>query len=185
MFPRVRHDTGVQVATDKPQHPLVADALRQPAHEHVVIDPVEKFFEVDVYHHSLPRLDIPLRLTHRLMCAAPRSEAIAVLREGWVKHRLKHLQNGLLDEPIEHAGNPELPDSPTALRNFLPPHWLRLVRAIEQLRPYGLPVVHQIRRQLIHGHPVSTGAALVLPHPLQRGLGVAALDYLLHEAVVS
>jgi hypothetical protein len=39
----VRHHAGVQVATDEPQHPLVADALRQPPHQHIVVDAIEEF----------------------------------------------------------------------------------------------------------------------------------------------
>ena len=64
-------------------------------------------------------------------------------------------------------------------------HRLRLVGALEQLRPDRLPVLHQVLRQLVHGHPVDAGTALVLPHSLQRRLSVAALDHPLHQVVVS
>lgn len=43
----------------------------------------------------------------------------------------------------------------------------------------------QVRRQFVDGHPVHTGAALVLPHALQRRRDIAALDHPLHQAVVS
>ena len=37
----VRHDAGLQVATDQPQHPLVRNPLGQPVHQDVVVDAVE------------------------------------------------------------------------------------------------------------------------------------------------
>jgi hypothetical protein len=95
------HDTGVQVATDKPQHPLVLDALVQSSHEHVVVDSVEELLEVYIHHDPLAFLDVPLRLAHRLVCVASRPEAIAVLREGGVEHRLQDLQDALLDKPVK------------------------------------------------------------------------------------
>ena len=60
-------------------------------------------------------------------------------------------------------------------------HRLRLVGAREQLLADRLPVLRQVRRQLVHGHPVDAGTALVLLHSLQRRLGVAALDHPLHQ----
>jgi len=84
----VDHDAGLQVATDEPQHPLVRDSLGQPSHCHIVVDPVEKFLEIEINHYSFPFLDVPLCRAHRLMCAASRSETVAVLREGRIEHRL-------------------------------------------------------------------------------------------------
>jgi hypothetical protein len=80
---------------------------------------------------------------------------------------------------------PELSDTSVALGYLLPFHRLRLVSAVEQLRSYSLPVPGQVLRQLIHGHPVDAGTALVLPHSLQRRLDVAALDHPFHQMVVS
>ena len=51
-------------------------------HQHVMVDSVEKLLEVDVNHNPLPFLDVPLRLAHRIVCVAPRSETVAVLRQG-------------------------------------------------------------------------------------------------------
>ena len=83
------------------------------------------------------------------------------------------------------VGMPKLSDPAPALRYLHFPHRLRLVGAREQLRSDGLPVLRQVLRQLVHGHPVDAGTALVLPHSLQRRLDVAALDHLFHQAVVS
>nr|WP_196232587.1 hypothetical protein [Variovorax paradoxus] len=37
----MRHDAGVQVVTDQPQHRLVGDSLAQPIHQDVVVHAVE------------------------------------------------------------------------------------------------------------------------------------------------
>ena len=63
------------------EHATIRDSPGQLPHEHVVVDAVEELLQVDVYHPAAARLDIALRLTHRLVCAASRSEAVAVLRE--------------------------------------------------------------------------------------------------------
>ena len=87
----VRHDARFEIATDKPQHPLVPDALLQPSHEHIVAHAVEEFFEIHVHHDPFPFLHVPLRLTDGVMRIASRSEPVTVLREGGVEHRLQHL----------------------------------------------------------------------------------------------
>jgi hypothetical protein len=68
-----------------------------------------------------------------------------------------------------------------ALGNLHFPHWLRLVGPREQLGSKALPVFHQVLRQLVDGHPVHAGTALVLPDSLQRDLDVVALDDPLHQ----
>ena len=181
----VGHAAGLQVATDESQHPLVPDALLQPSHQHVVVDAVEERFQVHIHHHPLPVLDVLLRLAHGIVCAAPGSETVAVFREGGVEHRLKHLQDALLKKPVEHGWDAKFPRPTPALGYLHFPHRLRLVGASEQLRSDGLPIVHQVLRQLVDGHPIDAGTALVLPHALQRRLGVATLDHPFHQAVVS
>src|SRR5258707_14695186 len=138
-----------------------------------MVDSVEKFFEVDIHRDLFSFLDVLLRLADCIVRVASRPETVAVFREGGVKHRLKYLQDALLDEPIEHTRNPELSGSSTALRDFLPSYWFGLGSPIEQRRPYCLPVFNQLLRQLIHRHPIDTGTALVLPHSLQRRFGIA------------
>ena len=91
----------------------------------------------------------------------------------------------MLDESVEHAGNSELAHSTPTLGDLLPSHWLRLVRASEQRRSYRRAMFHHVCRQLIHGHPIDPGTALVLLHSLQRRLDVAARDHLRHQAVDS
>ena len=70
---------GLQVATDESQHATIADALRKPTHQHVVIDPVEKLFQIHVHHDATALLDIPLRLDYRVVRAPAWPKPVAVL----------------------------------------------------------------------------------------------------------
>jgi hypothetical protein len=47
--PAIKH-TGPQVSPDEPQNPLVRDPRRHRRHQPVVIDPVKKFGQVDIYN---------------------------------------------------------------------------------------------------------------------------------------
>src|SRR6516165_11116592 len=69
-------------------------------HQAVVIDPVDKFFEIKIDHDRVARGDVPLCLGHRLVRGSPR-EAVAVLGERWVPPLLENLQQGLLDQSID------------------------------------------------------------------------------------
>jgi hypothetical protein len=53
---------------------------------------------------------------------------------------LQDLQQGLLDEPIEHRRNAELALASTGLGDCHPPHRLRLVAAREKLLAQTWPV---------------------------------------------
>jgi hypothetical protein len=56
-----------------------------------MIDPVEKFFEIKVNHDAVARGNVSLRLGHRLMSGASRSEAVAMLGKRRVPSLLKNL----------------------------------------------------------------------------------------------
>ena len=98
---------------------------------------------------------------------------------------MQHLQQALLDEPVQHRREAECPRTPAGLLDLLPLHRLRLIGPREQLLPEPFPVRCQMRRQVVHGHPVHPGTALVLLHPLQRRERVGAFDHPLHQPVVA
>ena len=150
-----------------------------------MVHPVEELLQVHVGYPAPARLDVALRRPHRLVRAAPRSKAVAVLGERRVELRLQHLEQALLDEPVHHRRDTECPRSPTGFGDLLPFHRLRLVAPREQLLPDGLPMRYQVRRQVVHGHPVHAGTALVLLHPFQRRERVHACDHLLHQPVIT
>ena len=96
---------------------------------------------------------------HRIVCSAPRPEAVAVPTERRVESRLQHLQDGLLDEPVQHGRNPQLPDPSPTLRYLLPSYRLRLVGPRQQPLSDLPPVPAQVLWQLLHAHPVDARTA--------------------------
>src|SRR6516165_3496133 len=85
-----------------------------------------------------------LRLGHRLMGGASRSEAVTVLGKRRVPPLLQNLQQGLLDQSVDDARHAELSDPAVRLGDFDPLDRLRLVGSLEQLRPNAWPVLTQV-----------------------------------------
>src|SRR5439155_12576764 len=75
----VLHHPGVQKCPDEFQQPLVFDSFGDLTHQFVVIDSVEKLFEVEINHPAVACGDVLLRLGYRLMCRSSRSKTIAVV----------------------------------------------------------------------------------------------------------
>jgi hypothetical protein len=76
--------------------------------------------------HTLEPQNGPMR-------TAVRTEAVAVLAEGWIKHRLQHLQQRLLYQPIRHRRDAKLALASIRLGDRDPAHRLRPVRPPQQL----------------------------------------------------
>src|SRR5438093_6690659 len=181
----VLHHSGVDERPDELEQSLVRYPLRHPPHQHVVVDPVEEFLQVDVYHPAVALGLILLRLGHRLMSRAVRPEAVALLRKRPVPSALQHLQHRLLHESIEHRRDSELPRSSVGLVDLDSSHRLRLIRAAHQLFADLRPVVLEIARQLFHPHPVHSRATPIRPHAPERFLQVLPLTHLLHQSLGS
>ena len=92
-----------------------------------MIDPVEKFFEIKVNYDAVARGNVLLRLGHRLMGGASRSETVTVLGKRRVPALLKNLQQGLLDQSVDDTRHAELSDPAFRLGDFDPLDRLRLV----------------------------------------------------------
>ena len=114
------------------QQAFVANAPRQTSHQDVVVDPVEKLFQVEVHDDLAPVGDVGLGLGERLMGAPPRAEAEARRRECRIENRLQDLQNRLLNQTVHHGRNAELACSTAGLGDFHPAHGFGLVAAVEQ-----------------------------------------------------
>lgn len=61
------HHPGVQERPDEVQQPLVLDSFSHLPHQFVVIDSIEKPFQVEIDHPAVARGDILLRQSYRLM----------------------------------------------------------------------------------------------------------------------
>src|SRR6185369_9154821 len=115
----VGQHAGFQVAADESQHATITDALPELSHQHVVVHAVEELLQVHVHHDATTFLDEALRLHDCVVSASPRPEAVAAFREGRVEYRLQNLQQGLLDESVEHGRDAKLSHPTIALRNQL------------------------------------------------------------------
>ena len=132
----VFHHTGLEKRPDEFEHPFVGHPRGYARHQAVVIDPVEKFFEIKVNYDIVARGNVLLRLGYCLMGGASRSEAVAMLGKRRVPLPLKNLQQGLLDQSVDDARHAELSDPAVRLGDFDPLDRLRLVGSLE-LRSVG------------------------------------------------
>ena len=98
----VLHYSGSQERTNQFQQPLIADPFGDLREQSVVVDPVEKFLEIQIHHPAVAFGLILLRLRHRLMCRSLGPKPIAVFRERSVPAPLQRLHHRLLYEPIQH-----------------------------------------------------------------------------------
>src|SRR5712691_10236368 len=111
----VPHHPGRQERPDEFQQPLVFHPLSDlphgtcVPHQLVVIDPVEKFLQIQIHHTERAyRIlatfgDILLRLGHRLLSRPPGSKTVAAVRERRVPLPLQNLHHRLLDEAIQYG----------------------------------------------------------------------------------
>ena len=138
----VFHHPGLEKGPNELEHTFIGHPRGDARHQAVMIDPVEKFFEIKVNHDAVTRGNVSLRLGHRLMSGTSRSEAVAMLGKGRVPLLLKNLQQGLLDQSVDDARHAELSDPAVRLGDFNPLDRLRLVGSLEQLRPNALASAH-------------------------------------------
>src|SRR5208337_969087 len=142
--------------------------LSDARHQAVVIDPVEKLFEIEIDHDVVAVGDVTLRLSHCLMGGAPRSKAVTVLGERRVPSLLENLQHGLLNQPVDDARHAELSDPAVRLRDFDPFDRLRLIGSLEQLSPNVWPVLTQVILGGVDSHSINARTALVASNALPR-----------------
>ena len=71
----------------------------------VVVDSIEKLFQIKINHPAVACYNILLCLGYRLMSRSLRSEPVAVSGECRVPLALQDLHHRLLDESLEHSWN--------------------------------------------------------------------------------
>ena len=111
-------------------------------------------------------MHIRLRRKDGLMRASARTEAVAVLAEGWIKHRLQYLQQRLLNQTIRYRRDAKLALASVRLGDHYPSHRLRPVRPMQQLFADRRPLDAQTLGGLVDAETVDAGCALVGPNPL-------------------
>jgi hypothetical protein len=88
-------DTGVQIGPDQPDDAGVGDFPTQAVDQDVVVHSVEEFLQSHIHDNPPPGLHKKLCRQDSVVGASARSEAVAVGTEGWIKDRLKNLQECL------------------------------------------------------------------------------------------
>src|SRR3989344_447162 len=120
----MHHDTRLQVAANQPQYGLIRYPLAQAIHEHVVVDSIEEFLQINVYDGSVSRLHVLLRSTDRIERTPVGPKAVGVLRDPRIEQGLQHLPQRLLDEPIRYRRYTQLAHSAIRFRNLHAPYRL-------------------------------------------------------------
>src|ERR1700741_1987575 len=138
------------------------------------------FLEIKVNHDAVARGNVSLRLGHRLVGGASRSEAVTVLGKRPVPPLLENLTQGLLDQSVDDARHAELPDPAVRLGYFDPLDRLRLVGSLEQWRPDAWPVLTQVALGAFDGHPIHARTALILANALPRFSKILSVAHFLH-----
>lgn len=129
-----------------------------------MVHPVEERFQVDVHGPRPPLLDVAPGRFHGHVGAASGPEAVGMLREGGLEEPFEHLEDGLLDETVQHRGHPEGPHPAGRLGDLDPSGGggsvVPGVEPCADLRPVGLQV----------------GAEVLRPHPVDPWRAAVALD---------
>src|ERR1700730_2447534 len=123
-----------------------------------------KFLEITIHHPAVAFGLILLRLFHRLVCRSLGPKPIAVFGERSVPAPLQRLHHRLLNEPIQHRWNAQLAHPAVRLRDLHPFYRLWSVGSAEELFPDGWPMLFQVTRQFLDGHPVDAWTAFVGLH---------------------
>jgi hypothetical protein len=176
-------DSGFQEPMDQRHHAPVRHPRPHPAEQDIVVDPVEKLFQVKIYHPRIPLPDVGLGLRHRLVGTALRAKAVAPFRERRVPVCLQHLQQGLLDEPVEDDRYPQVSGPTPRLRDRHPAYRLGSIGSFHQRGPNRRPVGLEVRPQLLHAHPVDPRRTLVAADLAQRAPEILRVQYAREEVL--
>ena len=118
----------------------------------------------------------------RMVRAAPRSIAVAGLREGRVEQRLQHLQDRLLHQPVDDRRDAQLtPSFATGFGNFHSPNRLRVVPVFQQFLRKSRPLLSQIPFEVAHFQAVHPRGSPVLHDPAVGFPQVLRFDHSFHQ----
>jgi site-specific DNA recombinase len=130
----------------QPEHPPVGDPPRHGCHQLVVVDPVEKLFQIEINHPAAAFGYILLSLGYRLMSRASGPEPVTVFGKPRVPSALQDLHHRLLHHAVQHRWDAQLTHPSVRLGYLYPLHRLRRISPFQQLLADGWPVLQQVAR---------------------------------------
>jgi hypothetical protein len=145
-----------------------------------VVDSVEELLYVHVYYPSLSSPHIVPGRLDRPMGAAAKTKSIARFGKPRVEQWTEHLVERLLDQPIDHGRNTQLPYSSIALRYLYPTHCPWLVLPVKQLLFDSGPLYLEVGAKFTHRHLIYSRSPLIPFHPMQGLYHVLACDHRFH-----
>jgi len=181
----VDHHSRVQERSQQFQQPLVFDPTSHAAHQHVVVDAVEKLLQVHVDHPRVALFQVLLGLGHRLVGRPTRPETETVFRKRLVPLRREHLENRLLDHAIHRRGNAKLPHSPVRLGDLHTLYRLGTIGSRQKLPDESVAMTLEVLFEPCHTHPVHAGGAAVGDHFRHRHVEVCGVADRLHQPVAT
>jgi hypothetical protein len=150
-----------------------------------VVHPVEELLQIEIDHEAAAAGHMGPGGKDRVMGAPPRPKAVGRGREVRIEDRHQHLMHRLLDEPVQHRRDAQLPHPFAAgLGDFHPAHQRRSVTTCQQFFLDARPVLREVGLQLRDRHLVDTRRALVRHHPAVGRHHVLAADDHLHQSLV-
>jgi hypothetical protein len=92
--------TGVEIAPDELEHPLVPHTSCETCHHGIVVDSIKEAVEIDIDDPSIALFDVAPGGLNRHVGASAGTEPEAHRREVWVEDGDEHLRKRLADEAI-------------------------------------------------------------------------------------
>src|SRR6516164_5594457 len=171
---------GIQECPDKLEHAFIGYPCGDARHQDVVVNSVEKSFQIEINHNVVAIGDVTLCLGYSLVGGPPRPKSETVLRKRRIPSLLENLQHGLLNQAVDDTGDAEFSDPAIRLRDFYPLNRLRPIVSVKQLRPNVWPVLTQESLRVVDGHPINARASFVPFNTLPRSFEVLSVAHLLH-----
>src|SRR5690625_5994619 len=126
-------------------------------------------------------IDVPAGLLHGLMGIAVRADSVTMSLEAWLKYRLKHLMQGLLDNPVGQRRDAEQPPLAARLGYFHAFDRAGLIASIADMLYQGLAVRLQMGFQLGYFHPVHPACSFIGADLLVGSVQIPLLDYVFNH----
>jgi hypothetical protein len=148
-----------------------------------VVDAVKELFQIDIDHDPVAILNMLLCCEHGVTRTTARTKSVAVLTKSGIDQRLQHLQDGLLDQSVDHGGYPQLTFAAIWLGNADATYRAGPIRACHQLVSDGRPCVRQIAASLRDVHAIHACCTFVCLHAFPRALHVLSRKRLLQQGL--